>query len=726
MIKARTGCSAMPLAVLLLAMPCLAIATLTNPILQAGMLDPYIYTGLLHDTSQILGRYGATYYANRVAFTMPAGAAVALLGDRGGHFLFQTGYLLAATLSGFALGRRYFSTTVGIAAAAWVAFNPWLIRALAWDYIEGAAVCYMSVAFCCFGLNGRRPILLHIAGGVVFALACNVDPFVCAMAAAFAPAWLVLNLPRGILHCVLCAAAALAAFVIGYAGLLLAEYLQMPALGFARELTTFGMAMSLLQGGGAVWFHPMSAFLAQGHIYIIMPAFLAVGLTTLIVTEYTARQQVDRFSIAAAICLVFTSATYVLFHSYLHTTILTDYTYDGYALPAGMLTIIALLGNCTRTLSLQRVRLICAAASLIFALLWVAYALWHPLLDLMTPSAFAVIAVGLTILIAIARLPTLRSSAALMAAAFAIIVFYYPSDRPGAHPIAPKNLSKFTLIANHYAALHDPVWQAPDQDSYRGALFLQRVIAQAVPISEGPVGFWYGSEPQDAPFNSIQSIFLWGYSRISSPALPQSPDERLSAGLRQELARYSHIAILSRTEVGGDIAMQALGADGAVASLRARYAYHGRWFSFVVTIVDYVPSAGPVGAEIAQIPLDHLITQNNATLTVNNDAAELLTAPGQWNYSAMAPLPSPELPTGKLVVRVRLRVVRGQVGVLVTPTVSSPKVIEKGAGQTTVPRDVDLTIPIGSAEHLVVIRNWAPSGRSLVQIFSIAIFRAAS
>lgn len=711
------------LAALLLGMPCLAIATLANLVLQAGTIDAYIYTGLLHDYTQVLHRYGSTYYANRVAFTVPARAAIALLGDRGGHFLFETGYLFAATVSGFAIGRRYFSTAVGIAAAAWVAFNPWLIRGLAWDYIEGASVCAMLVAFCCFLLNGRRPILLHIAGGIVFALACNMNQIVCAMALALTPAWLILNLPRGARHCVICAAAALAAFVIGYAGLLLVEYLEMPALGFGRELVTLSVAMGQLQGGAADWFRPISGYLAEGHIYILVPVFLALGLAVLIATEHTTRMQVVRFNIAAAICIVLTSCVYLLFHEYFRAGIPTVFWYDGYAFPAGLLAIIGLLGTSVGTLPPRTARLICAAAALVFALLWVAYAAWQPLLGLATDAAFAAFAGVLAVSLGLVRFSTLRAVSAVASAVLAIVLFYFPVDQRPARAISPEHLAFSYQTANHYAALHDSAWQAPDRDLYQGALFLQRVISQSLPISEGPVGFWYGSE--DAPFQSIQSVFLWGYSNIISPALPHNVGEHLGASLRQKLAPYSHIVILSRTNTDGDAAMQALGADGAVARLRGRYTFDGSWFSFVVTVVDYVPPAGPVGAPVTQVPINRLAAQNGATLATVGNAVQLSTAPEQWSYSALMPLGADSLPAGKLVLRARLRVVSGQIGVLVTPNVSSPQVVEAGAGPSAVPRDVDLAIPDGSAEHLLVIRNWAPSGPSLVQIFSIEVFRAA-
>jgi hypothetical protein len=693
------------LAVLLVIMPCLAIATLANPILQEGLLDPYFYTALIHDPLQVLRRYGSTYYANRVAFTVPARGAILLLGDRWGHFLIETGYLLAATLSGFALGRRYFSTAVGIAAAAWVAFNPWLIRSLTWDYVEGAAVCAMLVAFCCFALNGKRPLLLHAFGGLAFSLAFNTDQFVGAMAVAFAPAWLILNLPRGVAHCLRCAVIALAAFVLGYAGLILVEYLQLPALGFGRELVTFGEAANLLQGGGAVWYHPVSAYLAPGNIYILMPAFLSAGLVTLLVAEQAARRRVDRFTIAATVSLVLTGVAYLLFHYALRTALLTEFMYDAYAFPAGLLAIIGLIGRCTGTLSTRAGAMVCAAAPFCFALLWIDYEAWQGLLPMLTARAFAIFACVFVALMAANWVPILRAVGALLGACMAIVIFYFGAT-------------------HYYTALHDPSLRAPERDLYTGAVFLQNVVAQTLPVSAGPVGFWYGNRPEDAMFDSVQSTFLWSYSRVVSGPLPDKPGAHLTVGLRRQLADYSHIVILSHADESADDALQALGADGAVARVHARFTFPSPWFSFIVTIVDYVPPPGPVGALVGEIPLGNLAAENQASITAADGSIELRTAPQRWAYSAFVLLPR-DLPQGKLVLRVHLRVLRGQVGVLATAKLSAQPMVESSAGPTATPRDVDLAIPDSTGVGSLIIRNRAPFGPSFVQVSGIEVFRAS-
>jgi hypothetical protein len=711
--------SRLALAALLLAMPFVAISTLVNLVLQENTIDPYVYTGLIHDYIQVLGRYGSTYYANRVAFTVPTRAAIALLGDEHGHFLFESLYLLAATLSGFALGQRYFSTGIGVVGAAWVAFNPWVIRTLTWDYPEGAAVCAMLVTFCCFSVNRYRPVALHAAGGAVFALACNANPFVIVMAVAFAPPWLILNLPKGARHCVACALSALAALILGYSALIVVEYLEFPGLGFGRELVTLGVGVNLLRGGAAVWYRPLSDVLAEGRVYIVMPAFLLAALAIMIAFDRISGRQVDRFAVASAAFLALTCAFYLLFHGYLRTAVVNVPWYDGYAFPAGLFAIIALLGACARALRASGAMLLNTSAVMSFGLLWLCFSAWSPLLGSVSIWALAALAVGLVIVMANGRFPALRAAAALAFAVLAIAVFYYNAGSISA--AAPAR----NLYASFYSDLHDSTQRGRERELYEGAEFLQRIIAETLPLAEGPVGFWYSAEPKNLMFNNIQSVFLFGYSRVIRPALPQDPNEHLDAELRQDLAHYAHIAILSRTPQEGDTALQTLGADGGVTHLRARFTFPAAQFGFVTTIVDYLPPTPPVGPQVAVIPLDAVKAQNNAILNSLNSGILIQTAPEQWAYSAIAPLPLGGRPPPKLVLRIRLRSLQGKIGLAIaTQDLAAPLIVETGVAPTAEPRDIDLEIPDGAAARQLIIRNWSPTGISLAEVSSITLFRA--
>lgn len=714
------------LAVLLLVMPCITIATLANPVLQGGMIDPYVYTGLLHRYLQVLDRYGSTYYANRVAFTVPARTAIWLLGDAAGHYVIETVLLFAATVSAFAVGRRYFSTPVGVMAAAWTSFNPWLIRSLAWDYVEGAAVCYLLVGLCCFAIGGRRAVLLHAAGGVALALAFNCDPFVAAIAIAFSPAWLILCRSQGLPRCVACAVTALAAFVAAYAALIVVEYLELPRLGFGREFTTFAVGMRLLHGGGAVWYRPFAAALAEGRIYILTPVFLAAGAILFIAGERLLRRdKVARFAAAGAIFLVLTCGIYWLFHDYFSTAVVTSFWYDAYAFPAALFAMTALLGSSTQALPRPASSVVCWLAGAGFAFLWVGYSLWRPLLLRATLNDCFLAAAVVTVAMAASWFPRVRALAAVAGACLAIAVFYFPGgDATPAASAVPEREGLATLWSP-YAALHDKTLTPVEHDLYEGAVSLQNAVAESLPLSDGPVGFWYGETPTDAPFRSVQSVFLFGYSRIVSPALPDAPGVTLDAGLRRELGQYSHIAILSRTRTVGDAALQALAADGGAAVLRGRSVFPGLSFGFVVTMVGYVPPPAPIGALVTEIPRTLLAPQNGGSLATEGEAVTLRTSPVQWTYSATAPLPADTFPKEKLVLRVRLRVLRGQVGVIVASAVPSAIIGETTAMPTDTPMDIDVAIPDPATARFLILRNRSPLEASTVQILNISIFHAA-
>ncbi|SDR05264.1 hypothetical protein SAMN05519103_00554 [Rhizobiales bacterium GAS113] len=708
--------------VLVVGMPCLAIFFLVTPILQAGDIDPYIYTALIHDYRQVLERYGTTYYANRVAFTIPARFAITWLGDRGGHFLIQSCYLTAAAASGFVLGRRYYSTAIGVAAAAWVAFNPWLIRALATDYVEGAAVCYALVAFCCFSVPRRHPVSFHLIGGISMALACNANPFTAVMALAFAPAWLVLNIRCGFRRCLGSAVTALSGFVVGYAILVLTQYLELPELGFGRELTTIDIGVKLLGGAAAFWFRPMAEILEEGRVYILMPLFVAASIVTLIAANLIGALSVSRFSLAAALCLLLTCAAYALFHYYLHAAALAIVWYDAFAFPATLFAFVALLGDATQRLTTRSRDILCSSAVFAFAVLWLAYGELRSALMHLTGGVLAGLGLCSIVLIAGVKWPSIRAVSAVAGAMLAIVVFYYPVFDAPMQSLWSADFKPKLLRLVQYDALHDPVRNDVETEIYAAALFLQHVVADTLPIGEGPVGFWYGSRPEDAAFAGIQSTFLLDYSRIVSPALPRERSVHLDTELREKLAKYPQIVILSRTLEEADASLEALGTDAV--RMRARFAFPGRWFSFYATIVDYVPPPPPVGELVAHIALSALSPQNGGTVVTSGDGIDLRTASQQWAYSALAPLVEGTLPAGPLVLRVTLQVTQGRMGIGVASQDISTLLGEVGVSPSARPRIVDVSIPDGEQAHTLIIRSWASSAQSIAHLSDIAVFRS--
>ncbi|SDR05234.1 Methyltransferase domain-containing protein [Rhizobiales bacterium GAS113] len=132
----------------------------------------------------------------------------------------------------------------------------------------------------------------------------------------------------------------------------------------------------------------------------------------------------------------------------------------------------------------------------------------------------------------------------------------------------------------------------------------------------------------------------------------------------------------------------------------------------------------PIGEQIAHVPFSALSAQNGGTITASQGGVDVHTAPQQWAYSALAPLTSGTLPAGKLVLRVMLQVTQGQVGIAVaTQDISAPFIAEVGMGPSALPRIAEIAIPDGEKARFLVIRNWAPTERSVAHLSDITVFR---
>ena len=56
---------------------------------QNHMIDPYVYTGYIHNFTDLVDRYGLTYYSVRFGLILPARALVALFGAEDGYLVLR-------------------------------------------------------------------------------------------------------------------------------------------------------------------------------------------------------------------------------------------------------------------------------------------------------------------------------------------------------------------------------------------------------------------------------------------------------------------------------------------------------------------------------------------------------------------------------------------------------------------------------------------------------------
>jgi len=117
----------------------------------------------------------------------------------------------------------------------------------------------------------------------------------------------------------------------------------------------------------------------------------------------------------------------------------------------------------------------------------------------------------------------------------------------------------YKMPAGTYSAIHDGS-PGLEWDVYRAALELQHMVSHYAP-SSGPVGFWYTNR-NGSLLNSVQSMYLWGPSRIASPTDPKAGMPTLTNGDLARLRQYPQICLLAENDDEIEKGVHALRAAG--------------------------------------------------------------------------------------------------------------------------------------------------------------------
>ena len=145
------------------------VVILTTPFLQLAInpnlfitphtnasIDTWVYTGFFLSLPEHLQRWGQTYYATRLSWLLPGFAA---------HNLFSpvvAAYVLHLTFFYILLFAVYSMVTAGanrstaFVITLLVAWNPELLSAMSWDYVDGAVITYFTLALLCLEKASSR------------------------------------------------------------------------------------------------------------------------------------------------------------------------------------------------------------------------------------------------------------------------------------------------------------------------------------------------------------------------------------------------------------------------------------------------------------------------------------------------------------------------------------------------------------------------------------------
>jgi hypothetical protein len=114
----------------------------------------------------------------------------------------------------------------------------------------------------------------------------------------------------------------------------------------------------------------------------------------------------------------------------------------------------------------------------------------------------------------------------------------------------------FYESSEDYRDLHSRARAEREWDVYRGALKLQRSIGAVIVPRPGETKFWYDPTlPDHAALNSVQSMYLWGFSRITN--MPAVGD-----AFRAAVGGTRYIVLLGLTRQEVDEGLAALSSAG--------------------------------------------------------------------------------------------------------------------------------------------------------------------
>lgn len=545
------------------------------PVNQNLFLDPYVYTGYINNFQDLMARYGVTYYSVRFGLIVPGQWFTQLFGPEGGYFTFRYVLAVTAALPLYYVVKRRFSQPVAVLTVAGMVTSPYFARALLWDHPDATGVPFLTAAMCLVLLDDQPAWWRDTLAGVCAAMAIHSNFFTIALVGIFGMVWLFFSVlfrqsPIEVMK-------RFAGVVAGALLITALGYLYYwHAMGQRTDIfsVTLGMASSLQGGLAKQWRVPGTAWIAT-QLHVLIPILL--GVCCILAIRWR------RISFTSAVVVGFGVAATAFFYLeqfYLDSDVLQLFYYFSYLIPAVFL-MLALLFEMLweRT---QRAAVFLGLGLAVLLAPWL-LAIWagRPALSLTEPHWLelgGVVAVTMFLATRDWRLPALRN-----------ILPYFALVLLG---------GCFTAgLADYNGLVAGPATKKTEMNVYRVAQQFMHVVPK---LAEHPgvIRFWYNNRIGNS-INSVQSTFLWGFSKLNTnppedPGMPHLGDFQLQL-LRDPQVRY--LGLLGETEEElsqGLTALQREGIDFKTTDHRVLASGDYRVYYQLVELThghDFVPSA---------------------------------------------------------------------------------------------------------------------------------------
>jgi len=482
-----------PYVFILALLPVLVLWRDSNPLFTpAGAIDPWVYFGYFHNlVSFKRDMFPGTYYGSRLSWILPGYVLNKLFSPLVANYVLHLSVYYTALLALFSLLKAAANRQAALLGATLFGFYPYLWSAVGWDYMDGAGIAWFLVTMVLLtraSAAPRRYGTLIAAGAVCAALVysnltwsllCPTLLFYYLIRSRIErkASWI-----RALLEMAICFGGGIA-LVTGIFCLINhaidgTYWFYAPSIGYA--LGTVGKKIPAKS--------PMAEWIGTAR-WLILPAATALFCLTIGIfrrKEFLTRQNllgvlfVMQFFMAAGILLwMDTSGNPLLQYSY----------YASYLIP---FTFLAIGSQVLRVPQLANVGspMVVVFTLVVLGLSWVpADSYWVRLPTPLWPfgAALLVIGAGAVLVGRVGGLVTIIAVSAI--------------------------LYSYILVGGR-----------PANTARGGFIRIARGVQEIEKVRDGrPVRFWFdASEKYGTEFHSLNSAYLWGYTRIGS-AFPELP-----------------------------------------------------------------------------------------------------------------------------------------------------------------------------------------------------------
>lgn len=481
-------------------------------LMQNRMIDPFVYTGYINNFTDLFQRYGLTYYGVRFGLILPSRFFTALMGPELGYLAFRYCLALLFGISLYAVAKRHLSFPVAIFTYIAALGSPYVARFIFWDHPDASGVPFLTAGICLFLLQPRRWKWAAFASGCFMGLAVHSNFFTVALIGIFALTYAGVSwrFNRDFKRLSLQSLLAVAGIsLVTVAGIL--YYSR--ATGYSNILApTFSIASSLSSGGMRQWRAPgVNWTLNAFHVFV--PAWLALCCLSV---AHGWKGSFERTAICSYGMAV---AVFYYVHQFLmDSDTLQLFYYFSYAAPAIFLMTAVIVQSLWENAGRAKLLGIWIAGSLM-VFPWLLFSLagsipyfHNPTAGVASAEEFAIIALGALFAATMAANGKFRGAQWVALVAMGIFCIAFET---GFSTYSSAVGKRFTLRGADSQKMEWEVYRVAEQ------------LIQAVPkkaVTPGDILFWYDNRVGN-PINSIQSTYLWGFSKLNTnppedPGLP--------------------------------------------------------------------------------------------------------------------------------------------------------------------------------------------------------------